>query len=431
MQRCVGDRPAEHRAVERIRVGGERLEIGGEEVVHGVVGGVEAEHRPLHVGQAVRSVGHPHQQRVAAGSLPPEQPRQILATGEMRHRPAGPVVPDGQVLDAELRERVDLADGRARDVGLHRRGEADPVPVADVLGDPEHLEQLVGGAGLGVQVVGHRGELDAPLPHPLDELRDPRRGPRLLPLPERQQRLDRPAELRLLREVVGRAGQIEARVEEGQVLGQHRALRVGVADVQVRVVHQVHRPPALRGEGDVDGDRRIQRGNRHRHRGRLVDGRHQHPQAAARAGPAGRRQPGPAARREDHLGVGMYAGRHLDPDRLQQTAGRILGEKRFDEEADVSAPDRRGGRAGTVAEIGAGTVVVEGRGLDQGAGRHAESVLPDRSNGIRCWFSGWRRRGVGSRRRGSPWAATPGTRRPAPPGARPSNSCPAVPRAQP
>ncbi len=74
-----------------VREAGQGAEVGGQQVVDVVVGLVEAEDRALHVGQAVRGVGAPHQDAVAARRLPAEQPGQVLPADEVGHGAARPV----------------------------------------------------------------------------------------------------------------------------------------------------------------------------------------------------------------------------------------------------------------------------------------------------------------------------------------------------
>ena len=187
---AVGHRgpvPAEHTRWERVRVVRGRREVGRQQVVHHVVGRGEPEHRPFHVRQAVRTVGHPHQHAVSGRRLPAEQPGQVLTTDQVRNRSAGPVVRDREVAHPGSRQRVRQTGHGARYVGLHRGGHRDAVPFTHLAGQSEQLVQFVRGTGVGVQVVRHRGQLDRAVRDPTDEFRDLLGGPRLGPLLERPQ----------------------------------------------------------------------------------------------------------------------------------------------------------------------------------------------------------------------------------------------------
>lgn len=320
----------------------------------------------------MRRVGDPDEQAVPAGRTPAEEAGQLLPAHQVRYRPSGPIVRHGQVLDACRAERVDETHDGTGHIGLHGRGEGDAVLLAHVVGQAQQFVQLVGGTGLGVEVERHRGEFDPALAHPLDELLHLFRRACVRPLLEGPQGLDAPAELGLGRPVVGGLGELQARVEEREVFGEHPALRVGVADVQVRVVHQVDGPLALRGERHVDpvAARPFRQGQRDPLR--RVDGGQQQPDGAARPGDAlgGQQRAGGGA----HGEVGRYRGavHRLHPEGLQQATPFRPAHQRLG-----GQPQRGPAQAAFRADDGAAQalanpVVVPVGGTDEGPCGHAD-----------------------------------------------------------
>ena len=95
---------------------------------------------------------------------------------------------------------------------------------------------------LGVQRERQRARLEPPAAQVAEQLLARRPRPRREPALERQVALDRPAE------AVVRRGEVERRVEVGEVVAQHARLRVGVAEVEVGVVDEVDAPAPLRQE---------------------------------------------------------------------------------------------------------------------------------------------------------------------------------------
>ena len=91
---------------EGVATGRERGQVGREQRVDRVVALRQADVRPLHVGEAVRRVGHPDDDRVAGRGPPAEHPRQVQGAAGVGLRSTGPVVRDGEVLYADLAQRI-------------------------------------------------------------------------------------------------------------------------------------------------------------------------------------------------------------------------------------------------------------------------------------------------------------------------------------
>jgi hypothetical protein len=87
-----------------------------------------------------------------------------------------------------------------------------------------------------VQRERQRARLDPALTQKSEHLLLQRTRTRREPALEHEVRLDRPAEL------VVAGGEVEHRVEIGEVVSEHPVLRVRVADVQVRVVDDEYAP---------------------------------------------------------------------------------------------------------------------------------------------------------------------------------------------
>jgi hypothetical protein len=137
-------------------------------------------------------------------------------------------------------------------VGLHGCADVDAVPVAQVQHGAEEFVQFVGGAGLRMEVERHRREFDAAFAHPVEKAVDLAARAVGLPVLEGVEALNGPPEPSGFRPVVGVVAQLEQRVEVGAMLGHHPPLRVGVADVEVGVLHQVERPMTLRARLEVE-----------------------------------------------------------------------------------------------------------------------------------------------------------------------------------
>lgn len=320
----------------------------------------------------MRGVRDPDEQAVATGRTPAEEAGQFLPAHQVRHRPSGPIVRHGQVLDACRAQRVDETHDGSGHIGLHGGGEGDAVPLAYVVGQAHQFVQLVGGTGLRVEVEGHRGEFDPALAHPLDELLHLFRRTGVGPLLEGPQGLDAPAEPGLGCPVVGGLGELQARVEEREVFGEHPALRVGVADVQVRMVHEVDGPLALRGERHVDAfaSRSFRQGQRDPLR--RVDGRQQQPDGVARPRNAlgGQQRPGGGA----HGEVGRYRGavHRIHPEGLQQATPFRPAHQRLGGQPQ-RAPSQTAFRADDgAAQALANPVVVPVGATDEGPCGHAD-----------------------------------------------------------
>jgi hypothetical protein len=263
--------PAERLVAVRHRPVGEGPQVAGQQRRRRGEALREPDDIALHVGHAVRGVGEPDEDPVAGRRPPPERPAQVLPAGEERHRAAGPVVRRGEVPDTAGGERVDETDHRAGHVRVHRRRDRDAVPLPQVVGEPQHPVQLLHRAGLGVQLERHRGHLDAPGAGQRHEPVDGGGVPGVEPAPHRQRRLDGPPEARLVRPILGGGREVERGVQVLQVVAEHHALPVGVADVQVRVVYDVDRPLALRRDDELrltdpldrdgDGARRVHFGH--------------------------------------------------------------------------------------------------------------------------------------------------------------------------
>lgn len=327
---------------------------------------VEAEDRALHVGQAVRRVRPPDQDAFAARRLPAEQPGQVFPADEVGHGAAGPVVRHGQVADAVVGEDVGQAHHLAGHVRLHGRGDVDAVPVTQLGHRAQQFVQFVGGAGLGVQVERHGRQFDASLAYPVQEALHLAAGPVGPPVLEGVEALDGPAETSRLRPVVGVAAQFEERVEVGAALGHHPALRVGVADVQVGVLHQVQRPVALRPglEGDLGSlfefrEFDQERGGcvHFRDQETGVVSRSRHGLAADGGAPGGADAgSGDARSRVRASGV-----QYPDPDGLQQSARPVVAQQRLSRQPHLAAAEAGGGGHALLQEVARDVGVPPGR----------------------------------------------------------------------
>jgi hypothetical protein len=160
------------------------------------------------------------------------------------------------------------------------------------------------------------------------------------------------------------------------VLGQDAALRVGVPDVQVRVVDDVDRPPANGLE--VDGERRARvdcRDAQVKPGGRLHGG-DEHPKVAVRRVLAPDRD-GRAVRAGDRdvdARPRRQPIRRADPDRLQQPTDPVGPQERLTEEAHFELADEEGAEGDSNPQALSGPIRVPSRGTDERSGSHDRAV---------------------------------------------------------
>jgi hypothetical protein len=220
-------------------------EVLGQELL-GNIGRLREPHQvALHVRDTVRAVRVPDEYTPPAGCLPPERPAQALAAVQVRHRAACVVVGDCEIPDAGVREQRRQCRNRARDIRLHRRDDGHVV-LAERFGEPEPAGELVDRVRLGVHAERQRADLDPAFPGARKQLLARRPRSRCQPRLERPGRLDVPPEAGVLGPVVGRFGKLEHRVEVLQMVGKNAVLRVGVTDVEVRLVAEEDLPAPLR-----------------------------------------------------------------------------------------------------------------------------------------------------------------------------------------
>jgi hypothetical protein len=290
----------------------------------------------------------------------------VFPADEVGHGAAGPVVRHGQVADAVVREDVGQAHHLAGHVRLHGGGDVDAVPVAQRGHGAQQFVQFVGGAGLGVQVERHGRQLDASLAHPVQEALHLAAWPVGLPVLEGVESLDGPAEPGRLRPVVGVAAQFEERVQVGAALGHHPALRVGVADVQVGVLHQVERPVALRPDLEGDLGSLFEFRKFDQEGGGRVHFRDQETGVVSRSGhdlagdggapDGGDTGPGDALSRVCAAGTA-----HPEPDGLQQSARPVVAQQRLPRQPHLEAAEADGGGHALLQDVAREVGVPPGR----------------------------------------------------------------------
>ena len=312
------------RASVRVAAQRERGEVLRQQVDRVAVRVGEPEQVALQVRDAVRAVGVPDEHALAARGRPVECARQRRAAGQVWRGARCPVVRDRQVAHARPGEHERKAGRRARHVGLHRRDDLDPV-AAQLGREAEQSRELVDRRRLGVEGERQRARLEAPAAQVVEHHLARRTRPSREPALQRQVALDRPAKA-----VVGR-GQVERFVEVVEVVAQHAALRVGVAEVEMRVVDEVDAPATLWLELElVAAPQAIPELALEPHEGRPVDGWGEQPhrrRAFVELG-GGRVEspPGDGEKREAHAPAPLQRS-DREPHALLEAGGRAAQQR--------------------------------------------------------------------------------------------------------